>query len=1488
MKRRWNKLLAVILTLAMLMPAVAFAEQGGTTGSGSGVSDISGINAINAISDVKGHWAEKPFADWIQKGLIHGYGDGIFKPNQAITRAEFVTLVNKVFNFSAMNEISFKDMQAEDIYYSEIKKAITAGYLSGYEDGTVRPGAVITRQEAAVVLAKVFALQPSASSGMALRLQDGERLPSWSAPAVAALLDGGYASRYPDHTFRGGNPVTRAEALVLLGKLSGEIFNQEGTYTGGSYRNAVIHRGGIVLKDAIIQGNLYLTEGIAEGDVTLDNVKVQGKVYANGGGANTVILADSDIREIIVNKRNGQIRLVAKGRTKIQQTFVLSGVKLEEEALADGAEGFVQVILDEVLPKQSKVGLAGQFEEVEVRSLSNPELSLLQGLIKRLVLRQQAVLIVHGGSVIEEVVIHVDQTIPVRGKGIIHSSDKRLVREGEGGSLPGSGSTNTSGGSSSSSSSTSNPSSNPNPTPNPQPGARPTFTEVSVHDPSIIEDGGTYYVFGSHIEAAKSADLMNWTRFTNGYETPGNVIFGDLSANLAGSFAWAGENDSDSKGGFSVWAPDVVWNEHYVNEDGTTGAYMMYYSASSTYIRSAIGYAVSKNIEGPYQYVDTIVYSGFTRNDAFDADSQINKMWTNTNIQRLIDNNTLTGSNPNWFNSNGSYNNSMYPNAIDATLFTDQDGRLWMTYGSWSGGIFVLELDPQTGQAIYPGQDGATADGRIVDRYFGTKIAGGYTKSGEGPYIIYDEATGYYFLNVTYGWLGADGGYNMRLFRATEPDGPYVDAAGNNAVLPGNTDNSPYGIKMIGNFLFERQVGEPGTGIGYGYASPGHNSVYYEKESGKYYLLFHVRFPQRGEAHELRVHQMFLNKDGWFVVAPERYAGETIKAAKADDVAGDYKFVNHGLAYSGKITHAVNIRLNEDKTITGDVTGTWDLQADYLAAITVDGVTYDGVFVRQWDTALERETMTFTAISSAGETVWGIRQPDRTDEQIVGDVKNALELGDTSRVMTHLMLPTTGARGTVISWQTSGETVITDKGIISPPEVGEANLAATLTATIAKGTATATKTFEIVVVPIDPDYGLAAQYSFEGDLGDSTGSFGAGTVTGSKIDTTGGSIAFGEGVRGKAAVFDGNSGIKLPDGLIASDRYSVSMWLNVEQHTQFTTSFFGARANNSWISLVPQSWDNNTMLWSGESWYDATTGSRIRANEWHHVAFTVDHGEVKVFVDGVQKFSGTGFPNVFTDEHGTFGLGVNWWDTPFKGMMDEVRIYDVPITAELVAKLSQEYAPDPGETAAELVAKFSFEDNLLDIAGSFGAGMVIGDIINSPSGGTISYEPGVTGKAAVFDGASGVLLPKGLISGDSYSVTMWVYAEELAPYTPAFFGAQTSDSWISFQPKGHDGVGNSAMLWSGLNWYDAGTGVNTLTREWTHFAFTVNKGLVSVYVNGEVKYTGSGFPDVFLDDQGTFSLGVNWWDAPFKGMIDELHIYRGAITAAEVAMLASK
>ncbi|WP_100406026.1 LamG-like jellyroll fold domain-containing protein [Bacillus solitudinis] len=813
-------------------------------------------------------------------------------------------------------------------------------------------------------------------------------------------------------------------------------------------------------------------------------------------------------------------------------------------------------------------------------------------------------------------------------------------------------------------------------------GETPVFENASVHDPSIIKVDDMYYVYGSHIDAAKSTDLMSWTSFTNGYTTPNNVVYGDLSENLAGSFAWAGEDDADSLGGYAVWAPEIIWNEHYLNEDGTTGAFMMYYSASSTYIRSAIGVAVSKEIEGPFTYVDTIMYSGFYEDEAYDANSTVNKKWTNTNIQDLIDDGTLEGPSDDWFTDDGKYNYNEFTNAIDANLFFDENGKLWMTYGSWAGGIYILEVDPTTGIPKYPGEDGTTSDGRVIDRYFGTKISGGYGRSGEGPYALYDAETDYYYLYVTYGWLGADGGYHMRTFRSENPDGPYEDAAGEPAVLPesldngsfgnkpNNLDHADYGNKLMGNFLFDRKVGDPGSGIGYGYVSPGHNSVYTDKETGQRFLVFHARFPETGEMHEVRIHQMFMNKEGWPVVAPYRYGGETLEKVNRQDVIGEYKFINHGKDISPTIKSSVYISLNKNNTISGDVDGTWKTTGHNQAELTIDGDIYDGVFVRQYDPTSERHVMTFTAMSNEGISVWGSKLLNRSSEEVIEAVLNDLNIGDTENVISNLALPTEGTQNTEISWESSDPSVVTAAGEINRPEVGAESVTATLTATIMKDDITKTKSFNVTVLPFK-DAGLVAHYTFEGHLIDSTENFSEGTPTGDRIDNTGGNITFAEGKHGHAAEFNGSSGVRLPNGLISSNTYSVSLWVNPDQVTPFTTTFFGARDSNNWVSLLPNGPANGeTMVWSGSSrWYDANTGLTITPGEWTHLAFTVDEGTIIVYVDGEEKFTGTDFPNIFTNTSSSFSLGVNWWDTPFKGLMDELHIYEGVLSSNDVANL---------------------------------------------------------------------------------------------------------------------------------------------------------------------------------------------------------------------------
>ena len=129
-------------------------------------------------------------------------------------------------------------------------------------------------------------------------------------------------------------------------------------------------------------------------------------------------------------------------------------------------------------------------------------------------------------------------------------------------------------------------------------------SRVSVHDPSIVNANGKYYVFGSHVAAARSDDLINWIRISGDYQNPtNNPIYGNLRETFKESFKWAGYNDGDVSGGkYGIWAPDVIYNADYVWTDGSKGAYMLYYSVSSTWRRSCIGFLVSKKIDGGYVY----------------------------------------------------------------------------------------------------------------------------------------------------------------------------------------------------------------------------------------------------------------------------------------------------------------------------------------------------------------------------------------------------------------------------------------------------------------------------------------------------------------------------------------------------------------------------------------------------------------------------------------------------------------------------------------------------------------------------------------------------------------------------------------------------------------------------------------------------------------------------------------------------------------------
>lgn len=465
---------------------------------------------------------------------------------------------------------------------------------------------------------------------------------------------------------------------------------------------------------------------------------------------------------------------------------------------------------------------------------------------------------------------------------------------------------------------------------------------VSVHDPSVIRADGKYYIFGSHMSTAVSEDLRSWTSLGDGYKTSNPVYYGLLENQEA--FAYAGSKGSvipTDDGGWHVWAPDIFYNE-------SAGLYYLYFCMSSTWNASNLCYATSENIEGPYEWKGAMIYSGFTEGSLGATD-----------VTEYVDADEAKGR---YIKSNGEYNFDRYPNAIDPAVLYDGDGRLWMVYGSWSGGMYLLELDKDTGEVIHPEADEANR----VDAYFGKRLMGGLHTSIEGPYILYDEESGYYYLFVSYGSLVRMGGYQIRVFRSETIDGDYVDMNGQYPLDTGNLKQSPYGLKLSGNYYL--------PSLSMAYMATGHNSAFID-EDGRKYIVNHTRFDNNSEFHEPRVHQFIVNEEGWPCMLPYATDGETVSESGygMEELAGKYYVINQGTAIDAEIAQPFILYLEEDGAVRGDgIQGSWEAkEGSCYMNITYGGKGYSGVFCQMNDEA-GTQVMTFSAVGS-NESVWGVK-----------------------------------------------------------------------------------------------------------------------------------------------------------------------------------------------------------------------------------------------------------------------------------------------------------------------------------------------------------------------------------------------------------------------------------------------------------------------------------------------------------------------------------
>jgi len=171
--------------------------------------------AAAAPGDIEGHPAQGIIEIWLSEGLVNGFEDGTFRPDNPVTRAEFVALAGRVFDLSERSGVVFADTPEGSWYLEALKRLHAAGAIEGFPDGTFRPDQPISRQEAAVILHRLVAADPADGTGAtAAGIPDLAQAASWSRDAITGLVRAGYIE--PSARFRPLDPLTRAEWIVWL------------------------------------------------------------------------------------------------------------------------------------------------------------------------------------------------------------------------------------------------------------------------------------------------------------------------------------------------------------------------------------------------------------------------------------------------------------------------------------------------------------------------------------------------------------------------------------------------------------------------------------------------------------------------------------------------------------------------------------------------------------------------------------------------------------------------------------------------------------------------------------------------------------------------------------------------------------------------------------------------------------------------------------------------------------------------------------------------------------------------------------------------------------------------------------------------------------------------------------------------------------------------------------------------------------------------
>jgi len=387
----------------------------------------------------------------------------------------------------------------------------------------------------------------------------------------------------------------------------------------------------------------------------------------------------------------------------------------------------------------------------------------------------------------------------------------------------------------------------------------------------------------------------------------------------------------------TFWAPDV----EYVD-----GEFRMYYAATKAFgsNESRIWLAVSKKPEGPFGNKGIIVSS-----------------WPD-------------GINP----------EADVPNAIDPYVIRTPEGKTYLSYGSYFAGIYLKELR-SNGFAVN--------QNRLSKDYFGICIAkkgDGSLDGPEGSSLLYNKSEGYYYLFLSYGWLGDT--YDIRVGRSKKITGPYVDDRDRSmtASVPGITT----GTKLACSYQFHaskpggKQNNPNSLWSWGGFRAPGGGVPF--SSGGQYFFAHHIRdgasinHTESGGQSNYFMHYLMIRKmyfvNGWPVLSPEPYAGEIDETIQSNYLPGQWEAIlfaddNNDPKMSQTLDLGTLTPNGKGTLKLADKKGSWSYQSKTniltLQIQSPEPVTIRAKVSTCWDLENSRATICFTGLTSTGTAVWG-------------------------------------------------------------------------------------------------------------------------------------------------------------------------------------------------------------------------------------------------------------------------------------------------------------------------------------------------------------------------------------------------------------------------------------------------------------------------------------------------------------------------------------